>query len=174
VNLYSFLKPHTLKKVGKLLKKKSKNNGRLLTDITLSYGDKKTHLDYLWIGSFGLLGVVTSDASGELYVDPREEKWYTIDLKNAKSYVPNQLTALESFREILARLLPKENLYRVDVSTALVFGHNNEKGLKIFAPSGLGCMRMKAFSKLVALPKFLPGGTCDENKLFEGINKYII
>lgn len=104
----------------KSLKKALPSDCEFSEDVWVEYGGKKTNIDIIVIGRFGMLLVKSFNSGVIIYGEPRKETWRLIERGLDKEF-PNPLLELERDAELLRAMFAKNDIYKVPMEPLAVF-----------------------------------------------------
>ncbi len=159
------------KKVSKELEKiarKSANRYRVIHDLFLPLYDKTTQIDHLVIGKFGIVVVETKAMNGEIYGTEKDQDWANV-VNEHKTRFYNPLLQNKTHIDCVRHILKKENIYRVDVDSLVVF---SEKTAILNIPRKLPVITMNLLKKYFKKPRYKKDNNVDVDKVYEALMKY--
>ena len=159
------------KKVGTALEKiskKSSNKFRVIHDIYLPLYDKTTQIDHIVIGRFGMVVVETKALNGEIYGTEKDIDWTNLNGENKKRFY-NPLLQNKTHVDCVRHILKKENIYRVDVDSLVVF---SEKTAILNIPRKMPVITINLLKKYFKKPRYKQDNQVNVDKVYEAIMKY--
>ncbi|WP_159438173.1 nuclease-related domain-containing protein [Massiliimalia massiliensis] len=158
------------KKVGKELEKiarKSSNKFRVIHDIYLPLYDKTTQIDHIVIGKFGMVVVETKAMNGDIYGTEKDNDWANVvDEKKTRFY--NPLFQNKTHVDCIRHILKKENIYRVDIDSLVVF---SQKTAILNIPRKLPVITINLLKKYFKKSRYKQDNQVNVEKVYEALEK---
>lgn len=111
---------------------------QVISDITVSDGEKSAHIDDILIGYFGILLVTTCSQRGDYYGTLQDENWVISPPEGrggSRKAIPNPLRQQQQATQVIRSILAQNKQYKVMIDSVVymsdkkitVFVKNDEK-----------------------------------------------
>ncbi len=126
-------------------------------------------VDYLMVGSFGILSVCCFDKKGELYGNEHDENFVIVDKKTNRAKTENLIKKAKKDTAVLRAVISEAKLYNIKIDSVIVV--DDKRCQPLFSASDVPVVKLSALSKFLNQEKYDIDNKADTDKIVSLLTK---